>query len=64
VANWYFKAEKKDEFSIFQGYWWLIRYNIGSILFGSFLIAVICTIRVAFEYIESKMKNANGGAAA
>lgn len=64
VANWYFKAERKDEFSIFQGYWWLFRYNIGSILFGSFIIAVVCMIRAIFEYIDNKMKNSNGGAAA
>jgi hypothetical protein len=42
-----------------RGYWWLIRYNLGSVLFGSFLIAVVWMIRVVFEYIEKKMKNVN-----
>jgi len=64
VANWYFKAEKKGEFSIFQGYWWLLRYNIGSILFGSWIISSVSIIVVVFEYIDYKIKNASSGVAA
>ena len=54
VANWYFKAERKDEFSILTGVWWLFRYNLGSVLFGSFLIALIEYIRLIFEYVNKK----------
>ena len=45
-----------------RGYWWLIRYNLGSVLFGSFIIAVVCMIRAVFEYIDNKMKNMNAQA--
>lgn len=54
VANWYFKAERKDEFSTLTGVWWLFRYNLGSVLFGSFLIALIEYIRLIFEYVNKK----------
>jgi hypothetical protein len=64
VCSWYFttNSDKRGDFSVMRGYWWLIRYNLGSVLFGSFLIAVICMIRAVFEYIDSKMKNMNANA--
>lgn len=62
VCSWYFteNTDKRGNFSIFKGYWWAIRYNLGSLLFGSFIIAVVWTIRIIFEYIERKIKNNNG----
>ena len=45
-----------------RGYWWLWRYNAGSILFGSLLIAIVLMIRLVFEYIEQKMKSVNADA--
>lgn len=64
VASWYFteNAEHRGDFSLMRGYWWLWRYNLGSILFGSFLIAVIWFIRIIFEYVNKKLQ-ANGGSA-
>lgn len=61
VCSWYFTedAKSRGDFSILRGYHWLWRYNVGSILFGSFLIAVVCMIRLVFEYIERKMKSVN-----
>ena len=68
VASWYFteNSDRRGDFSIWRGYYWLWRYNVGSVLFGSFLIAVVCTIRAVFEYIDRKMKatNAEAGVAA
>jgi len=62
VASWYFteNTDKRGNFSILKGYWWTARYNLGSLLFGSFIIAVVWTIRIIFEYIERKMKQNNG----
>jgi hypothetical protein len=62
VCSWYFteNSDRRGDFSITRGYWWLIRYNIGSVLFGSFLIALVTLIRVIFEYIQKKMDNVNG----
>jgi choline transporter-like protein 2/4/5 len=59
VASWYF-SQSKDQpggnYSICRGYWWMLRYNLGSLAFGSFLIAVVVAIRLIFEYIDAKMK--------
>jgi hypothetical protein len=57
VASWYFtqNSDKRGDFSIIRGYYWLWRYNLGSILFGSFLIAVVWFIRIVFEYIQAKL---------
>lgn len=62
VVSWYFTENEntRGNFSICRGYWWLIRYNLGSILFGSFILAVVWLIRTIFEYIHKKIKSANG----
>ena len=62
VVSWYFTENEntRGNFSICRGYWWLIRYNMGSILFGSFILAVVWFIRTIFEYIYKKIKSANG----
>ena len=58
VASWYFTSthSKPGRFSVMRGLWWSIRYNLGSLALGSFLLAVIWTLRVVFEYIEGKIK--------
>ena len=33
------------------------RYHLGSIAFGSFIIAVVQMIRIVLEYIEYKLKD-------
>lgn len=60
VATWYFtvNSDTKGRFSLCSGLWWCIRYNLGSLMFGSFLIAVVWLIRVIFEYINRKVQNA------
>lgn len=64
VVSWYFtcREDKVGDFSICRGMWWLIRYNCGSVLFGSFLIALITFLRILAEYLEAQVKAANGGA--
>jgi len=61
VASWYF-SQSADEpggnYSICRGYWWMFRYNLGSLAFGSFLIALVIVIRLIFEYIDKKMQGA------
>lgn len=41
----------------------MLRYNLGSLAFGSFLIAVVVIIRLIFEYIDAKMKGVGEGGA-
>lgn len=63
IVSWYFTENEstRGNFSICKGYWWAIRYNMGSILFGSFVLALVWMIRVIFEYIQRKIQGANGG---
>jgi len=59
VASWYFSQNEENpggNYSICRGYWWMFRYNLGSLAFGSFLIACVIIIRLIFEYIDKKMK--------
>jgi len=62
VVSWYFTENEntRGNFSICRGYWWLIRYNLGSVLFGSFILALVWLIRTIFEYIHKKITNASG----
>ena len=62
VVSWYFTENEhtRGNFSIMRGYWWSLRYNMGSLLFGSFILALIWTIRAIFEYINKKIRSANG----
>ena len=42
--------------------WWIaLRFHMGSAAFGSFLIALITMVRLAFEYIDHEMKKHNTG---
>lgn len=40
------------------GYLWAFGYHMGSIAFGSFILAVVWAIQIIFAYIQSKMKDA------
>lgn len=42
------------------GFWWTFRYHMGSLAFGSFILAVVWIIRALFEYIGEKMHEAVG----
>lgn len=42
-----------------KGFWWVIRYHMGSIAFGAFLIALVQFIRIIFEYYRNQIQKAN-----
>lgn len=42
-----------------RGFYWVFRYHLGSIAFGSFLIALIQFIRIIFEYYKKQIEKAN-----
>ena len=46
--------------TLYRGFWWAFRYNLGSLAVGSFILAVIWMIRVVFEYFEKKVKSLMG----
>ena len=73
VSNWYFTSQddtnssgehsSSGSFSLTTGFWWAVRYNFGSLCFGSFIVALTWLIRLIFEYLESKMKKLTGESA-
>jgi solute carrier family 44 (choline transporter-like protein), member 2/4/5 len=66
-STWYFS--RKDipdsdgipgDSDVWKGFWWSLRYNYGSLAFGSFILAVVWAIRVVFEYVGHKVQEASG----
>lgn len=43
------------------GFWWSVRYHMGSLAFGSFILAIVWVIRALFEYIGEKAHDAVAG---
>jgi choline transporter-like protein 2/4/5 len=63
VCTWYFSStnDTSGDFSLTTGFKWALGKNSGSLAFGSFILAVIWIIRVIFEYVDSKLKDAKEG---
>lgn len=61
AAIWYFtsNSDTNGSGSILTGYWWVARYHLGTIAFGSLLIAIVQFIRIIFEYYAQKLEEAN-----
>jgi choline transporter-like protein 2/4/5 len=66
VCTWYFTSshDTRGNFTLMKGFWWSLRYNFGSLALGSFVLAIIWSLRVIFEYLDKKLKNAMGNNAA
>jgi hypothetical protein len=60
VVEWYFNRKKKDffKFPIAGAIKDLLRYYLGSIAFGSFIVTVMKVIRIIFNYLASKCEAA------
>lgn len=66
--TWYFS--RKDipdddgipgDSDVMKGFWWTYRYNMGTLAFGSFILAIVWMVRSIFEYIGEKLHQATGG---
>jgi choline transporter-like protein 2/4/5 len=63
---WYFSGQGSDEagatgtVSILLSFKWALWYHLGSLAWGSFLIAVVTMIKVIFEYFAKKAEAASG----
>jgi Plasma-membrane choline transporter len=57
AATWYFShsADSGGSAMIMKGFKWTIRYHLGSIAFGSLVIAICEFIKFMFEYYRKKM---------
>lgn len=62
ICTWYFTStnESRGNFSLTRGFWWTFRYNLGSLAFGSFILAWVWIIRIIFEYLQKQMEKASG----
>ena len=67
TCTWYFS--RKDipdddgipgDSEVYKGFWWAIRYHMGSLAFGSFILAIVWVIQTAFEYVGNKVEKASG----
>ncbi len=60
-ATWYFSfsGDTKGKGSLCLGIRWILRYHIGSIAFGSCIIAIVQFIRLMFEYYRKKIQKAS-----
>lgn len=63
TVMWYFTGEDDSGdgkgASVIRAMGWALWYHIGSIAFGSFVIAVVTMIRVVFEYIAKQQEAMN-----
>ena len=56
VAQWYFTIDKSKLSSpILTAVYYLLRYNYGSVAFGSLLIAILKFLRAIMYYITTKL---------
>uniref|UniRef100_A0A6G1S432 Choline transporter-like protein n=1 Tax=Aceria tosichella TaxID=561515 RepID=A0A6G1S432_9ACAR len=67
-ASYYWAYSKPRDvpfFAVTASFWRCIRYHLGDIAFGSFLIATIRYIRIVIEFIDNRIrkKKANNGEA-
>ncbi|XP_071963172.1 choline transporter-like protein 4 [Antedon mediterranea] len=60
-ASYYWAFTKPDDIKslpLLRSFWRCIRYHVGSLAFGSLVIAIIQLIRVGIEYVERNVSNA------
>ena len=57
-ASWYWTLNKKDvpKLPLLSSFYRTLRYHLGTLAFGSLIIAIIRMVRVMIEYIEEKLK--------
>jgi hypothetical protein len=66
VCLWYFGGqgansdlpENDKPLGVWVSFKWAFRYHLGSLAWGSFLVALITTIRIIFEYIVYQYEKA------
>ncbi|XP_059178604.1 choline transporter-like protein 2 [Physella acuta] len=59
-ASYYWAFDKSKDiptFPLLGAFWRCFRYHLGSLAFGSLLIAIVQIIRACLEYVDSKLKS-------
>lgn len=57
TAQWYFNGGEPKAGIVRKSYWWAFRYHLGSIAFGSCILAIVWFIRIIFEYMYQQIAN-------
>lgn len=57
VCTWYFTStqDSTGEFSLCKGLGWALRYNFGSLAFGSILVSLVWGAKMTFEWVAKKI---------
>mmetsp|Transcript_3919 Transcript_3919/g.2641 ORF Transcript_3919/g.2641 Transcript_3919/m.2641 type:complete len:236 (-) Transcript_3919:242-949(-) len=64
AATWYF-SKKSDggwegHSKVMKGFYWIFRYNLGSLAFGSLVISLSLIIRWIFDFIANRLTDSSG----
>ncbi|ORZ40239.1 plasma-membrane choline transporter-domain-containing protein [Catenaria anguillulae PL171] len=61
IATWYWSRDKAHlpRFTVLKAFWRTIRYSLGSLAFGSLLIAITQLIRIILAYVQRQLRNTN-----
>lgn len=59
IASWYWSRDKNPKMPVLKSFYRAIRYNLGSLAFGSLLIAITRFLRAVLAYIQAKFKGGN-----
>ncbi|TMW66846.1 hypothetical protein Poli38472_011962 [Pythium oligandrum] len=62
-CEYYWTLDKRQVpgFAVMRSMWRTTRYHLGSMAFGSLIIAVVQMLRLGLEYIDQKMRSAKQG---
>jgi hypothetical protein len=61
IASWYWVHDKKDvpRFPVASSLWRVIRYSLGSLMFGSLILAIVQFARFLLHQLEKRVKAKN-----
>ena len=63
VAEYYWTLDKTSiqRVPVFRSFYRVLRYHLGTLAFGSLIIAIVQAVRIALEYLDHKTKDAQEG---
>jgi hypothetical protein len=62
AAQWYFSSssDTAGKGSVCKSTYWSVRYHMGSLAFGSLILAIVMFVRFIFEYMKAKFEEGPG----
>lgn len=52
VCLWYHREHPDRKNMVMMSIWWMVRYHIGTVAFGSLILSIVWVLRVIAEYID------------